>query len=115
MASELVRPAVVSFLDRMLRQKGGTLRVEEVTVPEDAKVDGQTLGSLRVNDIAGAMLLAVRPPGASEFEFKPSPDTLLLPGMTLVVMADVEGHGRLARQFQRATGTFFRAEVSETD
>ncbi len=35
MASELVRPKVVSMLDRMLRDDRQSLRVEEVTVPDD--------------------------------------------------------------------------------
>src|SRR6185437_10997240 len=32
LASELIRPSVVSFLDVMLRDHSGTLRVEEITV-----------------------------------------------------------------------------------
>jgi voltage-gated potassium channel len=114
MASELIRPAVVTFLDRMLRQ-GGALRIEEVTVPDDANVDGQTLASLDVGAIPGAMLLAIRPTGKSEFTFKPAPDTELATGMTLVVMADADGHGKLAKRFQRATGTFLRPDITEAD
>ncbi len=109
MASELVRPTVVTFLDRMLRE-GGTLRIEEVTIPQEANVDGQTLHSLHVDEVAGAMLLAVRAPGSDAFLFKPSDDTPLERGMTLVVMADADGHGRLMRRFQRATGVQFRLE-----
>lgn len=113
MASELVRPTVVTFLDRMLREKGGTLRVEEVTVPDDAAVEGQTLDSLRVNDIRGALLLAVRHAKTREFAFKPSPDTPLEHGMTLVVMADAEGHELLKRRFKRATGVMLRPELPD--
>lgn len=113
MASELVRPTVVTFLDRMLREKGGTLRVEEVTVPEEAAVEGQTLESLRVNDVASAMLLAVRHAKTREFAFKPSPDTPLERGMTLVVMADADGHELLKRRFKRATGVMLRPELPE--
>jgi voltage-gated potassium channel len=110
MASALVRPNVVTFLDRMLREKGGTLRVEEVTIPDDADVTDRTLASLEVNEVAGAMLLAVRHPGTGEFEFKPAPATPLAPAMTLVVMADVEGLERLKKRFRRATGTFLTIE-----
>ncbi|NIM50583.1 MAG: potassium channel protein [Gemmatimonadales bacterium] len=109
MASELVRPTVVTFLDRMLREERGALRIEEVTVPEEANVADRTLESLRA-DAAGALLLAVRHPESDEFEFKPPSETPLKPGMTLVVMADPEGHDRLKHGFRRATGTYFRVE-----
>lgn len=104
MASELVRPAVVTFLDTMLRQKGGTLRVEEVTMPSDADVGDRTLGSLAIDDIPGALLVAVRRPRTGEFDFKPALDTRLEPGMTVVVMADPDGLDRLRARFRSATG-----------
>lgn len=110
MASALVRPTVVTFLDKMLREKGGTLRVEEVTIPPDAQLRDRTLGGLKVDEVAGAMLLAVRRPDTGEFTFKPPEDTPLTAGMTLVVMADPDGLDRLRKRFQRATGTQFTLE-----
>lgn len=99
MASELVRPKVVSFLDQMLREKGGSLRVEEITVPETGAGAGRTIGWLNVDDVAGAVLLAVRRPGG-EFQFKPGADTTLEPGLTLIVMADAEGRSRLEQRLE---------------
>jgi voltage-gated potassium channel len=110
MASALVRPTVVTFLDKMLREKGGTLRVEEVTIPKDAHVSDRTLAGLEVDEVAGAMLLAVRHPETGEFTFKPPPDTSLTAGMTLVVMADPGGLDRLRKRFRRATGSQFKLE-----
>ena len=110
MASALVRPTVVTFLDKMLREKGGTLRVEEVTIPKNAQVSDRTLSGLKVDEVAGALLLAVRHPETGEFTFKPPPDTSLTAGMTLVVMADPDGLDRLRKRFQRATGTHFTLE-----
>ena len=37
LASELIRPGVVNFLDLMLRNQSGTLRVEEITVAGNLK------------------------------------------------------------------------------
>ncbi len=102
MASEMVRPKVVSFLDSMLRDKELTLRVEEVTVRPDASVVGQTLESLRVGDIEGAVLMALRSANSTSYEFKPPPSTTLEAGMTLIVMTDVEGRSRLERLMQGA-------------
>ncbi len=59
-----------------------------------------------MDDVAGALLLAVRQPESGRFIFKPPPDTPLEPGMTLVVMADADGHERLEKRFRRVTGTF---------
>ncbi len=112
MASELVRPAVVTFLDKMLRQKGGTLRVEEVTIPADADMGDRTLGSLRIEDIPGALLVAVRLPKTGEFEFKPVLSTPLQAGMTIVVMADADGLERLRSRFRSATGAYLKIDES---
>jgi len=92
LASVLVRPAVVNFLDTMLRQKGGTLRVEEVAIPADAA--DRTLDSLDIGEIPGALLLSLRS-ATGEFVFKPAPDTRLQSGSVLVVMADPAGLERV--------------------
>lgn len=96
-ASELVRPKVVSFLDQMLRDDRGSLRVEEVTIPDGAPTIGKTFESLNVEEVAGSILLAVRDP-AGNFKFKPEPETIVEAEMTLVIMADAEGCSRLERQ-----------------
>ena len=98
MASELVRPKVVGFLDQMLREEG-SLRVEEVRVPEEGAASGKTVGWLGVEDVGGAVLLAVRRQ-ESGFEFNPATDTRLEPGMTLIVMADAEGRTRLEQRVE---------------
>jgi voltage-gated potassium channel len=100
MASELIRPKVVSFLDQMLRVGGGTLRVEEVTIGEGSPVIGKTLASLEVEEIEGTLLLALSRPDLKDSEFKPAPDTVLGAGMSLIVMTDVAGREILERRLQ---------------
>ena len=100
LASEMVRPKVVSFLDSMLRDKELTLRVEEVTVRPGTSLVGQTLGSLNIGDIEGAVLMELRPPDSTNYKFKPLPSTTLEAGMTLIVMTDLEGRSRLERLMQ---------------
>lgn len=94
MASELVRPTVVSFLDTMLRDQRSSLRVEEVVVPREA-APGRTLRSLKVDELPGAMLLAVRRGPDEGFEFKPDLDLEIEAGMTLVVMSDAAGRAKV--------------------
>src|SRR6185436_12226320 len=91
MASELMRPTVVRFLDEMLRDKRADLRIEEIPVPAEVGADHRPLSDLWTADVAGVVLLAVRPADGGSFEFRPPGSTLLKPGMILVVMADAEG------------------------
>ncbi len=106
MASEMVRPKVVSFLDSMLRDTELTLRVEEVTVRPDTSAVGQTLESLHIGDIEGAVLMALRSQNSTSYKFQPPPSTTLEAGMTLIVMTDVEGRSRLERLMEGARFSF---------
>jgi voltage-gated potassium channel len=99
-ASELVRPKVVSFLDQMLRDTRSSLRVEEVTVPSGAPAVGKSLGALGIDDVVGALLLAIRDPATGAFTFKPSGDTPVRANTTLVVMVDAEGRTRLEERLR---------------
>jgi len=99
MASELIRPAAVTFLDQMLRVGGGSLRVEELVVPADSPRIGQTISAIGV-ERESAVLLALSRRGAREPEFKPDPGTALEAGMTLIVMSDVEGRTRIEERLR---------------
>jgi voltage-gated potassium channel len=87
-ASAMIRPHVVSFLDQMLKSDDN-LRVEEVVV--SAGFPERTIAEL---ELAGRdfILLALRE--EKRWTFNPEPGHLLRPGMTLVVMATP--HGRKA-------------------
>jgi voltage-gated potassium channel len=112
MASELVRPEVVSFLDRMLYDAHPDLRVDEIPVPDDSAAIGQTVGWLGVDELEGALLLAIRDRKTGDFVFKPSSKTQLEPGVTLIAMVNAEGRSRIERRL--ATGrrsTMLRPEA----
>ena len=99
MASELVRPQVVSFLDQMLRDPRASLRVEEIAVPDDSPAVGKTVGSFDVNALDGAVLLALRTSGGQVL-FKPAPDTPLEPGAVLIAMVDAAGRSRIEQRLR---------------
>jgi voltage-gated potassium channel len=84
-ASAMVRPHAVNFMDQMLRADTG-LRVEEVNLPES--VQPLALGQLlpRSRDY---MLMAVCEQG--KWTFNPPDDYLCVPGLTLVLMATPGG------------------------
>jgi voltage-gated potassium channel len=90
-ASSMVRPAVVSFLDEMLRSDN-RLRVEEVHVPEG--FERRALGDF-IEGSRDYILLAVR--AGDEWQFNPAADHVVGPGSTLVVMVNPEGRGALEK------------------
>ncbi len=100
MASELVRPKVVSFLDQMLRDKRSSLRVEEIAVPHFGS-GTDPLSSGKIDEVPGAVLLAVQRPGSDQFEFDPPADTSLEPGMSLIVMSDTEGREKIEQKLKQ--------------
>jgi voltage-gated potassium channel len=102
LASELIRPAVVTFLDGMLRDREKNVRFAEVSVEQGSEVAGRTLGESRLQERVGLPVLALRHAGASatEFLYNPGPDERLEPGVVLVVMgplAQVQALETLAR------------------
>lgn len=96
MASEMIRPHVVSFLDVMLRDKDRTIRVEEVTVPIGSKAMGKTLRDLEVNRRTGLTVVAIWHPETAKFEYGPNGDSRLDEGTVLIVLGNVDNLPKLA-------------------
>jgi len=88
-ASELVRPAVVSFLDVMLRDRERGLRIEEVRIPSGSPFAGRSVEDLRVDEVSDALLLAVRDPGG-EWRYNPPPEHPVEADTVLILMATPE-------------------------
>jgi voltage-gated potassium channel len=89
LASLVVRPQVVTFLDTMLRSKG-TSRVSEATVAKGSKLDGTKLGDARLQDDIGLAVVALKRPSDADFVYAPKGDELLSAGTTLVVIGPME-------------------------
>ena len=88
MASELVRPSVVSFLDMMLRDTNKNLRIEEVPVPPHSPFVGRTLAELDLHARTNALVLAVHEPDEQAYPYNPPDSHRLEAGATLIVMGD---------------------------
>lgn len=58
-ASEMVRPTVVSFLDKMLRSTDSALRVEEIDLTSKSSIVGMTLREADVTDTTGLGVLSI--------------------------------------------------------
>jgi voltage-gated potassium channel len=92
MASEMVRPTVVSFLDTMLRDREKNLRVEELPVP--GSFTGKSLSALNLKRHTNALLLAVKT--KEDWVYNPSENYVIAPESTLVFMTTPEGREELA-------------------
>jgi len=90
-ASAMIRPHVVTFLDEMLKSDTN-LRVEEVVLPSG--FPETTVGSLSLRS-RDYILLAVRE--HQTWNFNPSDEQRLRTGCTLVVMATPAGRARLEK------------------
>jgi voltage-gated potassium channel len=77
MVSDMVRPAVVTFLDKMLYDKEHVMRVEEVEVGQGSPLVGKTIQESEVRERTKALLVAVRKAGTKDYEFNPSSDRLV--------------------------------------
>lgn len=89
LASELIRPSVVSFLDIMLRDHSSTVRVEEIEVPEGSPWIGEELRKIELHDRYDLLPLAVRKSDGS-IKFDPRGNTIVDRADVIVVMGNVE-------------------------
>ena len=84
-ASAMLRPHAVTFLDEMLRSDR-VLRVEEVRIPDAFRPTALGLVCRRASEY---VLLAVR--DGSAWAFNPEEDYVLMPGQVIIAMASTRG------------------------
>jgi len=95
MVSELLRPAVVKFLDEMLRDKRAMFRIEEVRIPIESTLDGSSLREAAIREKFGMTVLAVRASDDTPWIYNPEATQGLKAGMTLVVLGSIEQVAKL--------------------
>ncbi len=87
MASEMVRPVVVSFLDIMMRDRDKNLRVEEIPVPHH--LVNKKIAQLGIRQYPHSLLMAVRT--EKDWTYNPTDDYVITPNTILVLMTTPEG------------------------
>lgn len=85
LASVLIRPEVVNFLDVMMHGDDLELRLEEVEVGEGSAIAGRSIRDCRIREQTGALVIAYRPKG-KPLIVNPPAETILHPGDVLIVM-----------------------------
>jgi voltage-gated potassium channel len=84
MVSEMVRPATVSFLDLMLRERDRVYRFEEIQVKKDAPIISKTIKACGFDQESGAILVALKKAGSLDFDFNPRDDAVIEEGLDLI-------------------------------
>jgi voltage-gated potassium channel len=100
LASEVLRPHVVGFLDLMLKGQSQTLRIEEIIVPNESPWVGKLLSEIELRKQFNLLTMAVKdkPLVISEdvqegdgdlFKVNPPDNTIIGPSMVIITMGDV--------------------------
>ena len=89
MASEMIRPSVVSFLDTMLRSKDATVRIEEIRIDQSSPLLNRSLNDSGVLDVEGVTVVALSD-GKGSYEFNPPKDRVIKSDDVIIVMGIVE-------------------------
>lgn len=85
MASIMLRPAVVSFLDEMLRVTGQALRMEEMHVDETPWLIDRSLSEANIRRRTGLLVVAIKS-HEHGYQFNPGANTVLKSGDVLIVI-----------------------------
>jgi len=93
MASEMIRPTVVSFLDMMLRERDKSLQVEEISLPE--AFVGKAISALDLKRHPQTLVLAVKTKDG--WLYNPPRDYVIGVMDTLVYISTPEGKDELER------------------
>lgn len=93
MASVLLRPSVVTFLDVVARGEDLSLRLEQIDITSDSPLAGLTLEEARIPQRTGLIVIAIglAASGAdAEWRYNPGPDESMHAGDTLIVLGKSE-------------------------
>lgn len=93
MASIMIRPTVVDFLDSMLRSGPSRYRIHQITISKDSPAVGTTIAESGLKDAFGLLILGTRKPN-NEIDLNPHPTFVLHEGMTLIVMGTADDINR---------------------
>ena len=101
MASIMLRPTVVDFLDVMSRGGGDvSLRLEEALIPAGSHLDKKTLIEAKIPQKTGLMIIAIKKKGESAFLYNPTFTAVLSVGDILIVLGSLDQVDSLHRYLE---------------
>lgn len=101
MASEMIRPAAVGFLDLMIRDKDSVMRFEEVSIPKKSSYVGRPLSELGGPPGGlSPLLVAVLDGRSGRYEVNPPLERPIQEGDHLVMLGEVARLSELRRMIE---------------
>jgi voltage-gated potassium channel len=98
MAKLVLRPQVAAFLDIVSTHGGPELRFEEIEVGETCEHAGMSIRDLRIREVTGAMIVALRKRDGT-FDTTPTPDAALEVGDVMIAAGTPDELRRLEELF----------------
>ncbi len=112
MASVMLRPSVVSFLEVMTLGEDIDLFLEEVFIKENAKMLNRTLAEAKIPQVIGLIVIAIRKK-SGRFLYNPQSDTLLEEEDCLIILGKPSQVDRLKTYL--AKGKVLNRELKKTE
>ncbi|MFI5350716.1 MAG: potassium channel family protein [Elusimicrobiota bacterium] len=100
LASEMIRPLTVGFLDSMLREKGTHVRFDEVAVPAKSALVGKNISEVKGSEGGAPLLVAVIASGSDRYEINPPSARAVAAGDRLVLIGETEGIAALRKRVE---------------
>jgi len=97
MASVMIRPDVVNFLDSMLRDKDMALRVEEAAVREGSSFESKTIRQADIGKKTGVIVIAIKDSDSQKYVYNPDAGTKLKADDILLVIGSQDQVHNLKR------------------
>jgi len=88
MASEMVRPEAVTFLDKMLKSPDDVYRVEDIVIHKDSFLRGKTLEASGLLEKQGIAVAAIKK--GENYLFSPRSDEVLENGDALILIGETK-------------------------
>jgi len=98
LASEMIRPITVGFLDSMLRAKDAHFRFDEISVPSNSSLIGKPFGDIKGGEGGSPLVVAIVAAGSEEYELNPPVARPVRSGDRLVILGEKEALGGLRKR-----------------
>lgn len=86
MASLILRPNVISFLDVITRAGDVILDLEDVVICEHSSLINKPLKEAKIPEKTGLIVLSIKKSGTKDLSFNPSSNEILQEGDTMIVL-----------------------------
>lgn len=105
-ASMIIRPSVISFLDIITQADKVTLDLEEVLICTGSELIGKSLKKAKIPERTGLIVMAIKKKGMTRLSFNPISSQVLGDGDTMIVLGKEEKIDKLKKLARDKTPHF---------